>query len=293
MIAFRRFTIIVCLLLATLTTFAQKIPNKPSPFRFVNDYAGVMTEPFLSQLEEQLVNLYLSTSNQIAVVTVDSFGGLPASLYATMLGQEWGIGQKYIDNGIIILIKPKTTDQKGEAFIATGYGFEATLTDALCTRIVNEGMIPYFQKEDYCGGIHAGVACAITVINRGSLSDALQKDYSTAKPESDTETESNVFIKIIKAIFLGAFFLYFPLWVPGFLFNLFWGIVEKDWTKFSSFKSIISMGCWPFSALGFGNSGGNSSGYRGYGGTYSGYGGGYGYGAGGGSFGGGGGGGSW
>lgn len=291
----KRYTTIVALIFVALTTIAQNIPDKPSPFRFVNDYAGVMTESFRGRLEEQLVKLHFSTTNQIAVVTVGTFDGLPASLYATMLGQKWGIGQQGKDNGVVILVKPKTANQKGEAFIATGYGLESILTDAICARIVNEGMISYFKKEDYCGGIHAGVACILTVINGGSLADALNQDYSAVERVSEADEEDSAFgiiAQIFKAIFLGLFFLYMPFWVLGLLFNLFWAIVEKDWTKFSSFKNVVGMGCWLFSSSAFGRTGGNSSGYRGYGGTYGGgYGGGYG--SGGGSFGGGGGGGSW
>lgn len=292
----KRYTTIVALIFVALTTIAQNIPDKPSPFRFVNDYAGVMTESFRGRLEEQLVKLHFSTTNQIAVVTVGTFDGLPASLYATMLGQKWGIGQQGKDNGVVILVKPKTANQKGEAFIATGYGLESILTDAICARIVNDGMIPYFKKDDYCGGIHAGVACVVSVINGGSLTDALNRDYSAVAPGPENEAKDDsvlgVIIQVVKAIFLGLFFLYMPFWVLGLLFNLFWAIVEKDWAKFTSFKSIVGMGCWLFLSTGSAF-GGNSSGYRGYGGTYSGGYGGGGYGSGGGSFGGGGGGGSW
>ena len=47
---------------------------------------------------------------------------------------------------MVILIKPKIDGEKGEAFIATGYGLEGKLPDVICKRIVDEVMIPEFQN---------------------------------------------------------------------------------------------------------------------------------------------------
>ena len=62
--------------------------------------------------------------------------------------------------GVVILIKPKTGDDamgKGRAFITTGYGAEGPLPDLLCSKIVDEEMIPHFKENDYAGGIWAAL----------------------------------------------------------------------------------------------------------------------------------------
>ena len=36
------------------------------------------------------------------------------------LAEKWGIGQKGLNNGVLILVKPKTADSNGEVQIAHG-----------------------------------------------------------------------------------------------------------------------------------------------------------------------------
>ena len=102
---------------------ASAIPSRPSPARLVNDLAGLFTDQQETELERMLVAFDDSTSNQIAVVTVNDLEGYEASEYATRIGIDWGVGSEKFDNGIVILVKPKTSSA-GQVFIAVGYGLE-------------------------------------------------------------------------------------------------------------------------------------------------------------------------
>jgi uncharacterized protein len=150
------------LILLTLSTVqAQEIPVQPNPPHLVNDLAGIMTPEQVQQLESRLVAFNDSTSTQIAVVTLKSLNGYTASEMAERIGTSWKVGQNKYNNGMVILIKPKIGNEKGEAFIATGYGLEGKLPDATCKRIVDEVMIPEFKNGDYVAGINVG---ALTVM---------------------------------------------------------------------------------------------------------------------------------
>jgi uncharacterized protein len=72
--------------------------------------------------------------------------------YGTRLFEQWKIGQKGKDNGILLLIAKE--DRKMN--ITTGYGIEDKLTDALCRRIIERDLKPYFKSGDYAAGISAG-----------------------------------------------------------------------------------------------------------------------------------------
>ena len=96
---------IACLLIATLS---YGIPSRPQPQRLVNDLAGLFSPAQISRLESTLVAFDDSTSNQIAVVTVKDLEGYPASEYATRIGLEWQVGTAEFNNGIVLLVKPKT-----------------------------------------------------------------------------------------------------------------------------------------------------------------------------------------
>ena len=88
-------------------------------------------------LECRVVFFNDSTSTQIAIVIVPSLLGYDKSDFAQRLAEKWGIGQKALDNGVLILVKPKTPDSKGEVFIAQGYGLEGAIPDITCGEIVD------------------------------------------------------------------------------------------------------------------------------------------------------------
>ncbi len=133
--------------------FAQ-LPAKTNTL--VNDYAGLFTGQQRANLEHRLVTFADTTSNQILVITTPSLEGYDISEYAIRIGEEWGVGQAEYDNGLVIVIKPKN-DTPGRVFIATGYGLEGALPDAVCREIVDIDMIPHFINNDYYGGVMAAL----------------------------------------------------------------------------------------------------------------------------------------
>ena len=146
--------VVALLLCLTVQVSLAQVPQCPNPPRLVNDFAGILGD--CQWLEDSLEKIAMETSNQICVVTMNDFGGYDKAWMAYKIGQEWGVGKKGNNNGVVILIKPKTAESKGEAFIAPGYGLEGAITDAMSTRIVNQNMIPYFKNNDYLSGVWEG-----------------------------------------------------------------------------------------------------------------------------------------
>jgi len=150
------FLIILPLFVAVIVVSAQGIPERPSPPRLVNDLAGVLSSSEAQQLENTLVTFNNRTSNQITVVIVPELYGFDKSDLATRIGHAWGVGQSDFDNGVVVLVKPRTGNQRGEVFIAVGYGLEPAITDAASRRIIENEMIPNFSEGNYYRGIAAG-----------------------------------------------------------------------------------------------------------------------------------------
>lgn len=164
-----------------LGLLAQNIPVQPQPPRLVNDFADL-----LSQREEQSLELKLryfndSTSNQITVVTVNSLDGYDAASYAFELGEKWGIGQADFNNGVVILVKPKTGSRdKGRAFIAVGYGLEPAIPDAIADRIVENEMIPHFRNNDF----YRGLDDATTILMKLAAGEITAEGYNEQTSKS-------------------------------------------------------------------------------------------------------------
>ena len=146
----KKFLLTLFAIVLSSTIFAD-IPAPTN--KLVNDFASVMTTEQTIELECALSLYNDSTSTQLCVVTVESLDDLSPAEYAQQLGEKWGVGQAGKDNGVIILVKKKTEESGGDVFIATGYGVEGLLPDAICKRIVERTMIPKLKEGDYHGAI--------------------------------------------------------------------------------------------------------------------------------------------
>ena len=77
---------------------------------------------------------------------------------------------------------------KGRAFISTGYGAEGPLPDLLCSKIVDNEMIPHFKENDYAGGVWAALDI---------LKPALQGDFNTEEYVGDDAADAVLSIIVL------------------------------------------------------------------------------------------------
>ena len=264
----RNFFLATLLMLGSLLGLNAQVPDKPTEKLLLWDYANIIDSYQKQVLEDSLESFSRHTSNQIVVMTVtnEMLDGLSMAEFGQEVGQKWGVGHKGSDNGVVVLIKPKTGDDamgKGRAFISTGYGAEGPLPDLLCSKIVDEEMIPHFKENDYAGGIWAALEI---------LKPALQGDFNTEEYVNDDAADAVLAMIVLLAI------LCFVFVVASSKNNNGTGNNTRTYTG----GPIIFPGTF--------GSGRSSSSWGG--GGFGGGGGGWG-GFGGGSFGGGGGGGSW
>lgn len=135
----------------------QDIPDLPDPPQLVNDYAGLFNHTEVNSLENKLVAFNDTNSTQILVVVVNDLKGYDIADYSQRLAQKWGVGQAKYNNGVIVLLKPKNAEGKGEVNIDVGYGIEHLVPDITAKQIIEREMIPRFRENDYFGGIDAAV----------------------------------------------------------------------------------------------------------------------------------------
>ena len=195
----RRVSAAAVIFLAVLVT-ASAIPSRPSPARLVNDLADLFSRDEEARLERALVAFDDSTSNQIAVVTVTDLEGYDPAEYATRIGLDWKVGSERFDNGIVVLVKPKTSSSGGQVFIAVGYGLEGAIPDAYAKRIIENDMIPYFKENGYFEGT-ARACVTLMKLAGGEISEP-RGDSS----EDDLGGVISVFVMLFVFIMLIAVF---------------------------------------------------------------------------------------
>lgn len=166
------------LLLLTVSSLARALEVPPLRGR-INDYAGVMSRDQVRALESQLAQFEQETGHQIAVLTIPTLDGEDIEGFSIRVAENWKIGKKGFDNGVILLVAVKDRKLRLEV----GYGLEGVLPDAIAKRITSDYIVPRFRAQDYAGGIIAGIDAVQKVIKQEPLPQSARKPNQA--PQSD------------------------------------------------------------------------------------------------------------
>lgn len=198
-----------------------KIPPAPTSSIYVQDYAGVLNGETKATINSLGAKLAGATKAQVAVVTVKSIEGAAIEEYALAILRGWGIGDKTLNNGVLMLVAVNDRQSR----IEVGYGLEGRLPDAKTGRIQDEYMIPYFQRGDYNAGILQGYKVLVkeaaaeynVSINTGDIKPAVQR--REAAPESGWDA--------------------LPFWAKALIAAGIAGILLIDWLFFGGNMTLL------------------------------------------------------
>ena len=125
------------------------IPKRPAPPKLVNDFTNTLTDHQKEDLEQKLVKYDDSTSNQVAVVIMNSTGDYPIEDVALGIIRTWGVGGKEHSNGIVLLVAKD--DHKIR--IEVGYGLEGAIPDVTAKSIIDNALTPNFKQGNFYRGL--------------------------------------------------------------------------------------------------------------------------------------------
>ncbi|MCG8453583.1 MAG: TPM domain-containing protein [Spirochaetales bacterium] len=250
----QKLVLVGFLILSTVPLFSLDVP--PLKGR-VQDFAGVLNSGEKAQISNYLTALEQQSGAQIAVLVIKSLEGESLESYAWEVAEEWGLGQKGVDNGALLLVSLNDRAIR----IEVGYGLESQITDAVSGFIIRNSIAPDFQRGRYAQGIMKGVQ---------SMGQAVAGELSPQKVQESSQNDGGSGVPAILIFFLISF--------------LFGGL--------GRYGRYRRRGMSPMSAFILGSMLG-SSGSRGHHHSGGGFGGGGGFSGGGGGFGGGGASGGW
>ncbi len=142
-----------------------QVPPTPTTGSFyAQDYAGVLSQETKARIDNLGSQLKAKTKAQIVVVTVKTLEGNPISDYARTIMRQWGVGDKTLNNGVVMLIVADAAQPSPRYRIEVGYGLEGRLNDAKAGRIIDDYMLPYFQQGDYDKGVLNGYLAIATEV---------------------------------------------------------------------------------------------------------------------------------
>ena len=144
----------------TLAALLLIAATYPAPTGWVVDEADVLsaeTEAFISAQAKQLAQ---GSGPEMAVLTVKSIAPETIETYGIRLAEQWKVGKKGHDNGVILILAL----QERKVRIEVGKGAEAVLNDAKAGQILDQEVIPHFKRGDWDAGVRAGVEAIMTTI---------------------------------------------------------------------------------------------------------------------------------
>jgi uncharacterized protein len=126
--------------------------TKLKPTGYVSDFAHALDAGNARSIEAYCANVESSTGAQFAVVTVDSLDGDTIEDVANKLYNQWGIGKKKTDEGLLLLLAIKDRKQRAEV----GYGLEPAIPDGYAGGVLR-GIRPILRQGSYGGAVLAAI----------------------------------------------------------------------------------------------------------------------------------------
>ncbi|MBI4938123.1 MAG: YgcG family protein [Nitrosomonadales bacterium] len=166
----------VVLLALLLAGTAQAEIAVPPLAQRVTDLTATLDAGQTQTLESRLAAFEAKKGAQIAVLIVPTTQPETIEQYAIRVAETWKLGRKGVDDGALLLVARDDRSLR----IEVGYGLEGALNDAAAKRIVAETIAPEFRRGDFYGGIAAGIAQMIAVIEGEPLPAPRNRSDSSA-----------------------------------------------------------------------------------------------------------------
>lgn len=216
-------SMIISLLVPGVATAADiKVPEAP-PALYVLDEAGVLNEYTKATIIGTSQDLARATDAQIAVVTLNSLDGRSIEEVSLAILRKWGLGDKKLNNGVLILVVPSERQSR----IEVGYGLEGALPDAKTGRIQDDYMLPSFKQGDYDRGIMDGYNVIVKEVAKEYNTTIDTRQDSGTTPASKQNYSMPLWEKILMIIGLVILFWVDQRFLNGFIFGFILGTLFR------------------------------------------------------------------
>ena len=181
------------------------VPDVPNPKDsgdfYVSNPDGILTPSEVHYLDSLLTDLEHTTTNEFAVVVVNSIDDEVPKDYAHRLFNHWGIGKAGKDNGLLLLV---VMDQR-RIEVETGYGMEPVLPDVMVKNVQIVEMLPYFKDGNPNLGIRKGVEAYCRIMKEPDNMDIIA---SYSDMEASASYWESVFARFFMTLVPAFFFAF-------------------------------------------------------------------------------------
>ena len=199
-----------CGMLAGFTVGAAQACPVTAPRSSFADPAAHLGQHAVA-IAQRLAAWQRTSGHQLFVVIASSLDeGMSVEQCAVAVVQNWKLGRKSVDDGVLLLVDIKDRKMR----IEVGYCLEGVLTDARSSRIIREVMQPLFARGEFAEGIDRGVSPIMTVIGSAGPAPGAAAESSSA----DVAKIGTVGKFVVSRVILMILLLSTTLGIVGLLF---------------------------------------------------------------------------
>jgi uncharacterized protein len=195
----RLIAIAAFVLLLPALLFAQDIPIPPTPTEWVTDTAGFLSQGDVSRINARLRAYQEQTGHHLLVWISPTTGNESIEDWANQAFEEWKVGRKDVDDGLVLFIMPKDRRLR----IEVGYGLEDKVPDLLANRIIQETIVPQIRAGNNAHGVEAGMEAIAEAIGQPLPGERRLPQRETEQDTTPFTIGQLIFFGIVGLIILG------------------------------------------------------------------------------------------
>lgn len=163
--------------------------------RLVSNPDGILQPATEAQINTLLRDIRSKSTAEVVVMVLDSIEGGDIDTWAVDLFEQWGIGKKDKDNGVLVLVVPG----QRQYTIKTGYGTEGTLPTVVLARMTRRGLEPLMKE----GRVDEAVlSTAQSLHSLMTTPDAIAELRSDQKSRDDDFSLANIVTFVLTLAFM-------------------------------------------------------------------------------------------
>ena len=136
-----------------VAALAQGVLPLPELRARVTDQTGTLDAGQVAALESRLAAFETQRGTQIAVLLVPTTQPEDIADYTQRLGDAWKIGRRDVGDGVLFVVAKNDRRVR----IAPAKTLEGAIPDLTARRIIDQVVTPAFRRNDFAGGVQAGV----------------------------------------------------------------------------------------------------------------------------------------
>lgn len=209
----------ICLYLFLLSSLPSLANQFPAPRGLINDFADIIPVEYEQRMDLFAREVLKKVNSTLTVVTLKDIGADSIDDYTNRLYENWGVGEKGKDRGIMILLALKERKIRLEV----GYGLEHIITDGLAGQIRDTAIVPYLKKGQFGQGLLNGLFASGAMIAKYEGVELTGMPVSSSEPKLSSKKKGLGLFSFLFLLFIFFFLLRSRLGLGSFLLLMFLG----------------------------------------------------------------------